>query len=85
MVRSIADISQLTVDERFGLIAELWDSLRNRIDGLPLSDTERAVIDERRVAHRSDPASAIAWETVRAELAADQTLDDAGSRHRARG
>jgi putative addiction module component (TIGR02574 family) len=86
MARPAVDIDQLTVGERFALIEQLWDSLRGRASGFPMSAEEREVIEARRVAHRSDPSTAIAWDSVRAELAADQDADDqvgpSGSRPR---
>lgn len=76
MVRPAVDIDHLTVDERFELIERLSDSLRSQVGGLPLSAEEREIIEARRTAHRRDPSTAVAWETVRAELAADQDADD---------
>jgi len=76
MVRPAFDIDQLTADERFALIERLWESLRGRVGSLPLSTEERAVIEARRAVHRRDPQSAVAWESVRSELQADQEADD---------
>jgi putative addiction module component (TIGR02574 family) len=84
MVRPAFDIDQLTTDERFELIEQLWDSLRARVAELPLSAEERELIEARRAAHRREPSAAIAWETIREELVSDQEADDrardAGSR-----
>jgi hypothetical protein len=41
----------------------------------PLCDAERVLIEARRAEHRKDPDGAIAWETVRSELVADQEAD----------
>lgn len=37
---------------------------------------ERALIERRRAEHRTDPASAVGWDTVRTELLSDQDADD---------
>lgn len=84
MARPAIDINQLSAGERCALIEQLWDSLRGRAGGFPMSAEERDVIEARRAAHRRDPSSAVAWETVRAELAADQDADDQVVRSRSR-
>lgn len=70
------DIARLTVGERLGLIEQVWDSLRRDAGALALSEGERAVIEARRAEHRTDPAAAVAWDAVRAELVADQDADE---------
>ncbi len=78
MVRSAFDISRLTVAERLELIDALWTSLRTRDAVLaPLTPEEVALIEARRTDHKCDPSSAIPWETVRADLLADQASDEA--------
>lgn len=76
MVRPAFDIAQLTVPERLALMADLWASLANTPEGLPLSPAERRLIDERLAEHQAHPEDAIPWETVRAELQADQAADE---------
>ncbi|MDB4912652.1 MAG: addiction module component, family [Gemmatimonadetes bacterium] len=76
MVYPAIDIARLTVGERLGLIEQVWDSLRRDAGDLALNDTERALIEARRTEHRADPGSAVAWDTVRAELHSDQDADD---------
>jgi putative addiction module component (TIGR02574 family) len=77
MVRPAFDIQQLTVPERLELIAELWASLAARPDGLALSAAERDVVRARLAEDDAHPEAAVPWETVRAELAAEQAADDA--------
>lgn len=76
MVRPALDLDQLTVSERLALIQAVWDSLRAHPEALPLTDAERALIVARREEHRRDPAGAVPWAQVRAELWADQAHDD---------
>ena len=80
MVYPAIDIDRLTVGERLALIDQVWDSLRRAAGILPLSDAERALIEARREEHRTDPGAAIAWETVRTELVADQDADKQSAR-----
>lgn len=77
MVRPAFDIAQLTVPERLALMADLWASLAASPEGLPLSPTERHLIEERLAEHLANPEAAIPWEVVRAELLTEQGADEA--------
>jgi putative addiction module component (TIGR02574 family) len=62
------DYRKLSIAERLQLVEDIWDSIAEETHGLPLP---AEVLDdaERRLAeHRADPASAIPWEEIRAEL-----------------
>jgi putative addiction module component (TIGR02574 family) len=76
MVRPAFDITQLTVAERLQLIEELWASLASRPEAVPLTEAQLALVSERRAEHARAPEGAIPWETVRAELLADQEADE---------
>jgi putative addiction module component (TIGR02574 family) len=85
MVYPAIDIARLTVGERLELIEQVWDSLRREAGVLPLSDSERAIIETRRAEHRADPGAAVDWETVRADLVSDQEADEQQARSAKRG
>ena len=74
------DIARLTVGERLALIEQVWESLRHGAGVLPLSDTERGVIEARGAELRVDPGAVVPWDTVRAELLSDQETDEQRSR-----
>lgn len=76
MVYPTIDMARLTIGERLGLIEQVWDSLRRDAGDLALNDAERALIELRRAEHRTDPGSAVGWDTVRTELLSDQDADD---------
>ena len=78
------DIERMTVGERLALIEQVWDSLRRGAGAHPLNEAERAIVEARRAEHRADPGSAVAWDTVRADLLDDQQADEqrAGSKKR---
>lgn len=68
---SKADMLKLDVATRLELIEELWDSIAGdaaAASQLPLTEDERAMLDERLRAHRADPASGQSWAEVRAEI-----------------
>lgn len=85
MVSPAIDFDRLTVGERLELIERVWDSLRRGAGVLHLGDAERAVIEARRVEHQDNPAAAVAWETVRADLVSDQEADEQRARAAKRG
>lgn len=85
MVRPALDVAQLTVPERLALIEALWDSLRSQPAALPVSETERALLEARRAEHRRDPGGVIPWDAVRAELWRDQVAEEQAEGARERG
>lgn len=76
MLYPTIDLKRLTVGGRLQLIEQVWDSLRREAPVLPLSEDELALIQARQAEHRKDPGSAVAWESVRADLLNDQEGDE---------
>jgi putative addiction module component (TIGR02574 family) len=65
----IPDISRLTLAERIQLVEDLWDSIAAEASQtLSLNDEQIAELRRRARAHQEDPAAAIPWEQLRAEL-----------------
>ena len=62
------DFSRLTVAERIQLAEDLWHSLAEAPEVLAMTDAQRAELDRRLEAHRTDPDAAISWESLRQEL-----------------
>lgn len=52
------DLLNLSVEERLRLVDDLWESIRENPESLPLTDDQREELDRRLNEHRSDPASA---------------------------
>lgn len=63
-------IDQLNASDRLALVQEIWDSLADEIERLPLPEGLRQEIDRRLAAHKANPAAAIPWEHVEAEALA---------------
>jgi putative addiction module component (TIGR02574 family) len=55
----------LTIEQRLELIGELWDSLPDSIDELPIPEWHKAELDRRLAAADADPDTGIPWEDVR--------------------
>jgi putative addiction module component (TIGR02574 family) len=62
------DIQQLNPSEKLDLIAQLWDSLPNSLESLPIPDSHREELDRRLAAAAENPRAAIPWEEVKAYL-----------------
>jgi putative addiction module component (TIGR02574 family) len=63
-----AEISQISVADRLGLIDVLWDSLAENPDFLPMTEAQQQELD-RRLAHlESDPMAGSSWEVVKARI-----------------
>jgi putative addiction module component (TIGR02574 family) len=66
-----AEIQKLDVATRLDLIEELWESIADdqaTADQLPVTEAERALLDERLREHRENPSAARPWGEVRAEI-----------------
>ena len=66
------EISRMSVEERLDLIEQLWESLEDRFEELPLTDEQKRELDRRLALHEAHPDRAIPWEQVRAELEAEE-------------
>lgn len=65
------EISKLTVAERLELIEEIWDSIAEdpvASAQMPLTDAERAYLDERLREHRENPTDVRPWSEVRDQM-----------------
>ena len=66
-----AALLRLDVAARLQLIEELWDSIASApaaASQVPLSDAERALLDERLKERQNAPTAARPWAAVRAEI-----------------
>lgn len=59
------ELLRLTAAERIQVAQDLWDSVTEAPDALLLTDAQRAVLDERLAAYKTDPQAGSPWETVR--------------------
>jgi len=58
-------VAELTPEEQIDLIGRAWDNLAADPANLaPLTDEERAMLDERVAAHDADPSSALSPEAT---------------------
>ena len=79
MVKPLIEFRHLSVAERIQLVEDIWDSIAEHPEAVPLTDAQRAEIERRLAEHRRDPTSAIPWEQVRAELFGDNEGSERGA------
>jgi putative addiction module component (TIGR02574 family) len=62
------DINQLTVVQRLELIALLWDSIPDSLEGQPVPEWHRQELERRLADADATPEAGIPWEQVRDHL-----------------
>jgi putative addiction module component (TIGR02574 family) len=62
------DIATMTTVERLGLIEQLWDSLSNDAEDLPLTSEQAAELDRRLALQEADPSRNAHWDIVKAKI-----------------
>jgi putative addiction module component (TIGR02574 family) len=63
-VTDIAEIRKLSVPERLQLVTEIWDSILDTPELLPVSDELAEELQRRLEAHRASPKDSEPWESV---------------------
>lgn len=64
MARPLFDYSHLSTDERIELAEELWDSLAEAPDAVPLTTAQAEELDRRLEAYRKDQNPGLPWAEV---------------------
>jgi len=62
------EIRSLTVADRLRLLEEIWDSLAETLEAIPVTDAQRRELTRRRRSHARNPSAAKSWAEVRAKL-----------------
>jgi putative addiction module component (TIGR02574 family) len=60
-----ADILRLSVSERIQLVQDIWDSIAEVPDSIPLTDDQKVELDRRLDAYHKDPHAGSPWSIVR--------------------
>ena len=61
-------IDQLSVAQRILLAEEIWDSIPDEADALPLSEAQKQDLQRRLAAYEADRKAGSSWEEVKARL-----------------
>jgi putative addiction module component (TIGR02574 family) len=62
------EIQSLSVADRLQLLEEIWDSLIDMPEAVPVTDAQRKELARRRRAHARNPSAAKSWAQIRARL-----------------
>ena len=68
MNTKVAEILELSVAEKIQIVEDIWDSISNSPEELPLSEAEKLELDERLEDYRQNPDNRIEWETLKKNL-----------------
>jgi putative addiction module component (TIGR02574 family) len=68
MGKPLFDFSHLTPTERVQLADELWESLADEPEVLPLTTAQAGELDRRIEAYRKDPGAGIPWREALEEI-----------------
>ena len=68
MAKRASDFSNLTVEERLQLIEDLWDSVADDPQAVPLTEAQVEELDRRLDAYRQDGEPGRPWREVLDEL-----------------
>ena len=60
-----ADILNLSVSERIQLVQDIWDSIAEVPESVPLTDDQKAELDRRLDAYHRNPSAGSPWSVVR--------------------
>ena len=63
-----AELKALPVTEKFQLMEALWEDLRERFEGMDLSESQKAMLDQRRAAVESGASKLHDWDAVKASI-----------------
>ena len=62
------EVRKLSVAERIQLVEDIWDSLVEEQDALPVTEAQRRELDERLARAEAQPGVGAPWEDVKVRL-----------------
>ena len=68
MTKPLFDFSHLTPTERVQLADQLWESLAEEPEALPLSEAQSEELDRRLDTYRQNPGAGIPWRDALEEI-----------------
>lgn len=66
------DILRLSIPERIQLVEDIWDSIAEASDSLPLTDGQRKDLEQRLEEYKKNPTDTRTWSQVRERLESDE-------------
>lgn len=69
---TLDEIRRLSVAERVQLVEDIWDSLTEIPESLPLTTSLKSELDRRLAEHEAHPEDVLPWDEVRRSLIQDK-------------
>lgn len=63
-----ADILELTVSERIQLVEDIWDSIIEIPEAIPLTQTQKEELDRRLKEYNKNPDNVISWDEIKKKI-----------------
>ena len=63
-----ADIAEMPVEDRIRLVEDIWDSIVELPEPVPVPEWHKQELDERLKAYHDDPAAGSPWSEVRRRI-----------------
>jgi putative addiction module component (TIGR02574 family) len=68
MNTKFAQAFELPLSEKLQLVEDLWDSISDVPEQIPVLDWQKAELAQRKAAYAQNPDSGSSWETVKARI-----------------
>jgi putative addiction module component (TIGR02574 family) len=65
-------IDQLSMAQRVLLVEEIWDSISEEAEEIPMTEAQRLDLQRRVAAYEANPKAGASWEEVKARLRGNQ-------------
>lgn len=63
-----SDIAEMPIEERIQLVEDLWDSIAELPESVPVPDWHKDELDRRLDAYHANPAEGTPWSELKEEL-----------------
>ena len=67
----VAQFRELSSDEKLRLVQELWDEIAAEVSRMPLSESQRRLLDERLADEEQNPDDVEPWGKVKEDILRD--------------
>jgi len=67
----VAQFRELSQDEQIRLVQELWNEIADEVSRMPLSDSQRRLLDERLADEEQNPDDVEPWAKAKGDILRD--------------
>lgn len=65
---SASEIAEMPIDERIQLVEDIWDSIAELPESVPVPEWHKRELDKRLDAYHADPAEGTPWNELKEQL-----------------